>query len=758
MMFYWKSTCAGIALAALWIGIFGLAQTGEGAPAGGSGPRATRDLSEFGPLTTAAEVKAAFQKAKKAMIKQGGILLVPAGAAKFYKEENTSQLSYRQPAPPAETKRWKRSGPGITVIEVDQNGTRIQAPSITGLTIERTLRMPLGDSLPHWSTNAALNIDNKLIHGSNSYLDWLAEPVKAGKNARFYVRTIRGLRRGMFINLHGGPWYGGGVTRGCIKSLGYDAAKKKHYFVADTDLDHKALAIVHNKNNEGVIFMKQETHCDEQTYDIMLNRFQYALGDTYMFFGRYKYMSNIHSAAGDENGTIFGAYTESLSNSFTGVVEAADWQANTVRFAPGAQNVNTLGTSRTLINMNPKKHITKGKLIVVPAESYWATIDTGKYPFKGKTYPTTVVKGGLRMGGLIRGDKDCPWNESIIGRYLGITEKTELIHKSTRIRWYEIDGLKLNPDGTKDITIQRFWWGAKTMASPTLYRLDNCTWDGHIRPLSYVIAPGTYVSDVARALPGKGIRSKRTLGVAPYRDMNMRFDFEKGDPIEQAVGPDPFKPTPFRMWMWDHVPSVFPSAVFDLNNGGADPRYAAMWVRGGPSSLDELKNTARQRPAWDNVIVFSSAIDVGLNYQADVANAAILFQQPRREQPIKWYYGKREPGKPVAEATLIVSRETGDLTFKGGDARFSGSLVAKGLSAGEKPARNLRGKNLTVKRAATRLTVSFPRKEVDADYAVFVEQNWLTNRAITKKTARGFTVQFAKPAPRGATLDWMLVR
>ena len=27
------------------------------------------------------------------------------------------------------------------------------------------------------------------------------------------------------------------------------------------------------------------------------------------------------------------------------------------------------------------------------------------------------------------------------------------------------------------------------------------TWDGHERPLSYIIAPGTYVNDVSQAIP-----------------------------------------------------------------------------------------------------------------------------------------------------------------------------------------------------------------------------------------------------------------
>ena len=152
------------------------------------------------------------------------------------------------------------------------------------------------------------------------------------------------------------------------------------------------------------------------------NRNQYALGDTYMYFARYRYWSNIHSSGGDENGNIFACYTESFTDSFLGKVDTVDWNAQTLKFSGDSKNVVTLGNSRAIINLNPSKAITKGKVIIVPAESYWdANFDTGKYPFEGKTYPSTVTKGvGLRMGGLIRGDKDCPWDESIIGRWFGI--------------------------------------------------------------------------------------------------------------------------------------------------------------------------------------------------------------------------------------------------------------------------------------------------------------------------------------------------
>jgi hypothetical protein len=41
---------------------------------------------------------------------------------------------------------------------------------------------------------------------------------------------------------------------------------------------------------------------------------------------------------------------------------------------------------------------------------------------------------------------------------------------------------------------------------------------------------------------------------------------------------------------------------------------------------------------------------------------------------------------------------------------------------------------------------------------VFIEQTWLTNRAVTEKTPEGFTVTFATPAPPDAKIDWLLVR
>jgi hypothetical protein len=444
-------------------------------------------------------------------------------------------------------------------------------------------------------------------------------------------------------------------------------------------------------------------------------------------------------------------------------VESVDWEHARLTFKPGARNEQTLADSRPLINRNPARALSKGKVLIVPAESYHDPVDTGKFRFEGKAYPTRLVKNErtgvseLKMGGLIRGDRDCPWTQDVVGRYFALTETSEKTPKGS-LRWYLITALRENTDGTRDIEIRRYWWGAKSAGSPTLYRSENYTWDEHLRPLEYVIAPGTYVNDVSRAVPGGDRGGQRVLGLAPYRDVNSLFDFAPGDAVEQAIGPDPFRPEAFRVWMWEDVPGAFPSPVFDLANHGAASRHSALTVAGGPRTLEEAAKRPQQKPAWENVLVVNTAVGVGLNFKADVADAAILLQQPNHEQPLKWHYG-REEGKPPREATLTVSRDTGVFRFEGNGVKAGGPVSgATGLSAEDKPARNLRGKNVAVEEKATSLRVKFPRPEEDGEYAVFIEQSWLGNRAVTEKGPEGFTITFATPAPANAKVDWMIVR
>jgi hypothetical protein len=216
--------------------------------------------------------------------------------------------------------------------------------------------------------------------------------------------------------------------------------------------------------------------------------------------------------------------------------------------------------------------------------------------------------------------------------------------------------------------------------------------------------------------------------------------------------------------------------VLDTANNGAVSRFSVVTVSGGPANLDDLPARHEPKPAWDNILVQNSAATVGFNLKADFANAAILFNQPNREQPIKWLYGQAPavpddsvkvgitkaittPPAVTRVASLTVSRATGEFQFQGGGVQSGGPVSGvSGLSADTKPARNLRGKNIAVTANAATFRVTFPTPESDADYAVFLEQSWISPRAISKKTAEGFTVTFEKPAPADATLDWMLVR
>ena len=718
-------------------------------------------LSDFGPVETPAQIQAAYEAAVRALRSRGGVLLVPGSLWKQVKEVPLQGL-VRTPPPPEQTKQW-REGAGATVVVVDEKQSVLEVPPLSGLRIERPFRLEDGDSVPHWGTHPMLTLDSDLVYGAISYLDWLQAPVEKGKDRRFYLATVRGLRPGQFLNIHGGPGYGGGVTRACIKSLGYDAEKQMHYLVADTDQDHQAGAILHNKSNTGILHMLQTSNNDNQTYDVKVIRNQYAHGDTYVYYCDFNYMSNIHSAAGDENGNCYGAFIRSRENNFRGTVESVDWQQCRLKFAASAQNVATLGDSRPLVNLNPKKAIRQGKVFIVPADTYFADQGGPAHTFEGRTYPSQIVRNpvtgvsGLRIGGLIRGDKDCPWTQAIVGRWFAVATPEEKTPKGN-FRWYMITSLRENADGTRDIEIQRFWWGAKSAGSPLLYRQEDYSWDGHLRPLDYVIAPGVYVNDVSRAIPGGDRGGQRLLGVVPYTDQGTKFDFEPGDQIEQAIGPDPFKPQAMRVWMWEDVPGPYPSAVFDVANLGAASRHAALRVSGGGATLEDAAKRHEQKPAWDNVIYLNAAATVGINCQADFADAAILFHQPNHEQPIKWHYGHEE-GKPPKTASLTVSKTTGELNFQGEGIRANGPVsAANGISGDKTPARNLRGKNVTVPKGATSLRIQFARPEADADYAAFVEQTWITERAVSDKSPDGFTVSFAKPAPADARLDWLIVR
>ena len=107
--------------------------------------------------------------------------------------------------------------------------------------------------------------------------------------------------------------------------------------------------------------------------------------------------------------------------------------------------------------------------------------------------------------------------------------------------------------------------------------------------------------DVAAALDESA--DKPSLKIAPGPDTGSSADFAPGDAIEQAIGPDPFKPIPMRAWVFDKVPGVFPSPIFDVANDGVVARAAVLSVHGGKGDADEVTNRADRLPPWENIVI-----------------------------------------------------------------------------------------------------------------------------------------------------------
>ncbi|MHB9130325.1 MAG: hypothetical protein ACYDBB_04425 [Armatimonadota bacterium] len=723
-------------------------------------------LEQFGPIDTPAQAEAALKAASEALLaKGGGVLIIPKEAPANWNPVNISQGAWRKPEPPAPAKNWGYTG-GITILDYRDGTMKAYLPQATGWQFNRTFLMPEGQSAGHWDYHPMLSFSNSIIRGTTSYHDWVSQDVKAGKDQRIYVRTLRGLFPGMFVNsLGGGP-----VNRLYIKSLGYDNEKKAPYVMADVDTDFTSSALLSNKTHANVLRADTYSHTENQTFDVMVMRHNYSQGDNYLFHAGFNYMGDVHSTAGDENGVLYAAFPISESNNFRGQVDTFNAQTGELKYK-GAANAHTLGTGRPMINMNKQKWITGGSVIIVRPGSWWNIANYIKDPmFEGKTYPTKVVKDAtssgrteLRMGGLIRFSQDAPVTADVVGRYFAVDETNEYVPGGNQVRrWYLIDSFMQNPDGTKEIKIIRHWWGAKAAGSPTLYRPENNTWDGHVKPLKYVIAPGANVFDVSRGVKDDGPWGGQYVGgalerivkVAPGPQTATPMDFTTNDPIEQAVGPDPFKPIPFRSWLFENVPGAFPAPVLDIANHGQTTRNSVLTVAGGTGTLEGDEKRADGRPAWENIITINSACYDGIVFNGDTANAAIIFRQGNRPQPIKWLYADG-----AKEATLTVATKDGTMRFEGGGFSLPGGVQnVAGLSATSTKAQNLRGIDVAIPAGVKEFTVKFPQPEADGAYAVFVELGWLTNRAITSRTKDGFTVQFEIAPAANATMSWLLVR
>ena len=719
-------------------------------------PTATGEysLADFGPVKTATEAQATLDAACRQLVGQGGgTLVIGPNVAPGWAVENTAPSS------------TKPGSPQVTVIDRRAGYESLLVPANGRAQLSRTVRQPI--DMP-FGVHSTRSIETNIAGGTTSYDQPSLEAVKAGDAQRVYVPTIRGLAPGLRLVLSGRPMgYGEPNDRIVIKSLGWDPDRRQHYLVAALKFDHPKGVLVYDKHVVNSLTVTDYSQSDNQSMGILALRKNYAPGDSFVISASAKSMSNIMSGAGDEGGLGYAADIYNDLQPFHSTVETYDAARLELVYAPGAVRNHTLGTGRPLINMNPDKWVRQGEVYYV-GSGYRDPWEPDK----------TIVEGA------VIGSKECGWTQDIVGRFFAFDEASEYLDPKQdgaagytggperRVhRWYQIHRLAEHKDGTQRIWLERVRWNVQYYV-PLLYDSQwfSCKADGgknRLKPMHYIIAPGGYVADVSRAWTDSessngqvAKTASRTLKLAPTGDTGTALDFAPGDPIDQAIGPDPWNVTGLRVRHHNCLPSTIEDSALQAVNNGRVAVDSALSIGGGSP---ELKACAEQMKthgtAFRKGIDIGGTTGVGIRFGADVADAGIKFEQPnKRPQHLAWFWYTNQGWNP--SSTFGVSPETGEFLFRGGPVRAPGVALSAqtGISGSDTAAHNLRGIAVAVAAGATECQVPFAVPEADARYALTVQPAWNSACAVVAKTAGTFTVRFEQPAPVGSTLDWLLVR
>jgi hypothetical protein len=762
-------------------------------------------LSNFGDIGTPAAAEATYRKAGAEIVgKGGGLLIIPSSAPKEWKLVNDFQQD-------------TNNGPVVTVLDLRGGYNNLLLPSVgrtagtsawASQRVSRTINQH-GNSLPFQTVTYAQEVRNLVPHGSSSYMQVSSLPCAAGDNQRVYVPTIRGIYEGQFINITGAAWsYAQPYDQVYIKALGWDSEKNLPYFVADLKHPHPKGCIVYNKHVTGIVNLENVTAANNQTMDFQVTKRQYAQGDNFVISASLFNQGDVFTGLGDENACLYNCETIFDGLAFHSVVETKDPAKDELKFtAANTEQPQKLASCRPLVNLNQKKWITAGTVMVVapedsagcfvapevldadgmtvdmaklaaykgakPAITTWQGLEVKrlKNAYHGKAWPSILRDNINYLGGRIIGSKDCGWTKAIVGRFFALADPSECVMptdgwagyatpdpKRPIYRWYQIRDFTEFPDGTKALRIERIRWAAVNAGAPLLFDADNYTRDGHEKPLKYIIAPGAYVTDVSQGWEdnwGVTGSNPRLIKISVSPDKGTAFDFEKGDPIELGVGSDPANPIGLRVRFHNQLPTTMEDAGVAVMNQSRCAMNSAVSLSGGAFSLEDIKARKDKQPTFLSGIRIGATTGSGISFDADVTGEALLFRQPHgRPQPLRWLHAD-----PDVATTLAVLPASGDMEITGGNLRVNGSVQqVAGLSATRVPSHNLRGINVPVVKGSTLISVAFPKAEADAVYSLTVQPSWMTADCVTKKTAKGFQVQFATPAPASATIDWQLIR
>jgi hypothetical protein len=735
--------------AALFVTVFAYAEEAPQTQSPGTQPAPTLSifdkvtnrhlLTEFGPTANWVDANTTLEKACAAIIAQGGgSVVIPNGIdANFFP---------RSPLQDSKTKAgvvvedYRR---GIMHFSVLPEGHTSSTSGVGGSVI---FERDISNDIDGQGGGYTVAIANRFKGGVNSINDIITRDTAKGTNAKFYVNSLRGICPGNYFYCDNAA----GRDEGHIKSVGMDG--NEPYFTADAKFDHVKGDRFYNKNWLGGLQISEVHNADDQSGSLTIDRKSYGSGDTFGIMVGLDYAGDIMTAGGDEGGNLVACEVRQDIDLFWGSVEK--WDPITCKLVfnrKDAYNHLKIGTSRPIINMNPKKWIADGKVI---------------FPQNGFLY-----KG---IASAIVGNADVKWDDSLIGKYISINEPSEMIkgnqwNGSGPVgphdvrRWFHITNLVKRADGLWNMGIETVWWGSHRGGQPRLFRQENYTTDdAKPRELSYIIADGSWAIDVRHAL-GTSLTyvgntpEERTIVLAPFQQSATAF--EPGDPICQPPGPTAWTPIAFRARYFGQLPTLMPGCAYEANNFGATTVGSAFAVDGtGPGQTIEQieKNQNDGLMPWGSGLSVAAATSYAIYINGPVKYAAMMLnQQDGNRKAIQWL-GKN------GGANIFADVATGDFVIEtNGNINLGtkSTIMQTGISATNLPSKNLRGINFPVAAKATELKVVFRVPEPDATYAVMSECSWITVKAVKNKTAAGFTVVFEKETPdTGGTLDWFLVR
>jgi hypothetical protein len=695
-----------------------LAQDAEGPDPNPNRPSFFK-LEQFGSIQTPEQAQAAFDKAALDIgAGGGGVIIVPRDAPPGFVTHTAVQRMLRNPEPPAPLNqtRGQKWGvkPAVLVYDLRHPWSFFTGQA-SAFKLKRTLKLPQGQFLATNQDAAIVTANQQILRGTSSYRQPSLTAADKGPAVTVSVPTIEGLFPGQVLRLGNDPYAKGTLK---VQSLGYDKTKGWHV-VGELSQPLAKGQLLSCVTHTGSLALRTSSNSENQTFDMMAWLKTYGPSPRTLVKASYKYMGDNASPEGGPGTALYHAQASNLVNPFEGVVESFDPDSGSLVYKNDShKNAHTLGSGRPLINLTPSKVVTATALL--------------------QRKHTAIIEPGLLT-------------PEMVGWYIAVAnEPEETIPDSDALRWRLITNVSII-EGKSVFGVLGYWWGASSGVSMGVY-LEPGT--DKPRPVKVLIAPGAMVYDAADGVqrPERGvINPTRTVRVVPRRFAATPADFAPGDRVVQAIGPTPWQPAVFRSWLFETVAAMKPAPILDVISNSDVQRGYVMHVH-GPGKYETYLQLGGGSP---NGIVFNQEVPGG----ALVLRAAPDNAKSRLSNGII-FLGPEEKEKDRLVSGISVNNSNGKFLFYNSSSRglnLSNQDI-RGTTALNSESENFRALDVPVEPGKKSLRVTFAKAESSADYTVIARPSWITNHAIKELSAEGFTVIFDRPAPTGATINWLLTR